>query len=324
MIVQLAISTCPLSDYLKAVGLLRIVSQQLDPSVRGWWHNGRFVLGSPNGLEPEGLRDFLLYLYQPTPILSPWNGSTGFSERDQPSQKQLLADFRNAEERFEQYGRAIQVAQQCCQGQLAAPKGEEKLQLLKKLRNRLPDAAIGWLDLALPIVTARRGTEPALEVLEYNPLTRTGGNDGNFELSRTFMQQLKVLFDLGTGEPTPEAALLLRAALFDECLPNLPSSGKIGMYNPAGYNNQVNAWDSVLLMEGLIAFAPAINSRLVAVPDFDFRRFLFMVYRKEDGSDEFFAPVWAKALTYVEVRQSFLEEKLGSSIMRDVIPKILL
>ena len=29
----------PLAHYLKALGILRIVAEQRDPDIRGWWHD---------------------------------------------------------------------------------------------------------------------------------------------------------------------------------------------------------------------------------------------------------------------------------------------
>lgn len=36
----------PLAHYLKALGILRLVAEQLDPAARGWWEGERFLLAS--------------------------------------------------------------------------------------------------------------------------------------------------------------------------------------------------------------------------------------------------------------------------------------
>ncbi|HEY9879496.1 MAG TPA: type I-U CRISPR-associated protein Csx17 [Leptolyngbyaceae cyanobacterium] len=298
-VVRLAAFPEPLASYLKGVGILRIVSLQHSP-IRGWWENGQFAI---SGISKEALSQFLLTQYRPTPIVSPWNGSTGFSSRDQASQKQLLSDFANAGDRFHTYSRTVRAAQRICSSQTSPPKGEAKVKLIQKLRNALPDEAIEWIDLAVPVVTDR---DEGLTV-EFNPLMRTGGNDGNFEFSRTYMQQLQVLFDLKTGQPTEAAELLLRAAIWGEVLPSLPYSGRIGMFSPlAGFNGQVNAWDSVLLMEGAIAFAPGISNRMQAAPEWDDPRFPFVVESAEEvGVSEFLAPLWRTPASYSELRTKF-------------------
>lgn len=85
----LALTGCtpePLMAYLKALGVLRLVSEQKDPNARGWWKNDVFWIRSPSlfkgAVTEEEKRDalakFLLEEYQPTPIVAPWNAGSGF------------------------------------------------------------------------------------------------------------------------------------------------------------------------------------------------------------------------------------------------------
>lgn len=66
----------PLAHYLKALGILRLVAEQADPEAAGCWERDVFVLHTR--LDRAGLLDFFLHRYQPTPILAPWNGGSGF------------------------------------------------------------------------------------------------------------------------------------------------------------------------------------------------------------------------------------------------------
>ncbi len=66
----------PLMGYLKALGVLRLVSEQTDPETRGCWRDGVFVLETK--FDSEGLARFFLEQYSPTPLLAPWNGGSGF------------------------------------------------------------------------------------------------------------------------------------------------------------------------------------------------------------------------------------------------------
>lgn len=86
---DLALTGCtpePLMAYLKALGVLRLVSEQKDPGARGWWKHDVFWLRSPllfkGAVTEEEKRDalakFLLEEYQPTPIVAPWNAGSGF------------------------------------------------------------------------------------------------------------------------------------------------------------------------------------------------------------------------------------------------------
>jgi len=72
----------PLASYLKALAVLRLVAEAGmnggDPNATGFWRDDMFVLRTR--LTKEELRAFFLDRYQPTPLLSPWNGRAGFLE----------------------------------------------------------------------------------------------------------------------------------------------------------------------------------------------------------------------------------------------------
>lgn len=78
----------PLANYLKALGVLRLVSstennvkgEAADPAARGWWANERFYLRTR--LDRKALLRFFLDDYAPSPIIAPWNGRAGFLEGD--------------------------------------------------------------------------------------------------------------------------------------------------------------------------------------------------------------------------------------------------
>ena len=66
----------PLASYLKAMGLIRILWDQKDPTVQGWWEDETFVINTD--LDQTALVNFFCEEYAPTPIVSPWNGGSGF------------------------------------------------------------------------------------------------------------------------------------------------------------------------------------------------------------------------------------------------------
>ena len=80
----------PLMSYLKALGILRILTSQKDPLARGAWVDGLFVLTS--SLTKEEVLQFLLEEYQPTPITSPWNGGSGYY----PTLAEILCQIRDS------------------------------------------------------------------------------------------------------------------------------------------------------------------------------------------------------------------------------------
>jgi len=78
----------PLASYLKALGVLRLLSsptnsvadEAADPRARGWWKNERFHLRTT--LACDELLRFFLEDYAPSPIVAPWNGGSGFYPKD--------------------------------------------------------------------------------------------------------------------------------------------------------------------------------------------------------------------------------------------------
>jgi CRISPR-associated protein Csx17 len=253
--------TQPLASYLKALGVFRLVAEQKDPQARCYWQENGFYLVS--SLDAPALEQFFLREYQPTPILAPWNGQTGFFPKDKGN---TLTQVRNSTTvRFQSYREAIEIALTIVHemGLQKQPSEKGKKRLLVKLRNQLPDPALPWLDTCSLI---------ADEEIKFPPLTGSGGNDGNLEFSRTFMQRLLDLIKKDQGTPQPEADVLLQASLFGEILPGLSFKGSIGQFHPlaaGGVNahpgfqadSRVNAWDFVLMMEGLILFRAGSTRR---------------------------------------------------------------
>ena len=289
---ELALHGCrpvPVAHYLKALAVLRLVSEQADRGARGLWRNDVFVLQTH--LTAFELVDFFVRRYLPTPIIAPWNGGSGFyfregktaekdpvtgkllktGVRDQPTAATRIVDVLLASEtpRLDAYRRSIRTARSVVSElRLSeAPKGDPKERLIQRLRGTLDDGLLDWLDCAL-VLTA---SGPA-----YPPLLGTGGTEGNLDFTSNLMQRLLDLFDPITGEPALASEAWLRAALFEE-----PSDGyvgsAIGQFLPGsagGANAQsgfdgdpvVNPWDFVLMLEGAVFFAAAAVRRLESDP----------------------------------------------------------
>lgn len=75
-------SPAPLANYLKALGILRLVAEQADTNARGWWQDEHFCLLT--SLSKNDLESFFLGKYEPTPMLSPWNKGCGFFKASDP------------------------------------------------------------------------------------------------------------------------------------------------------------------------------------------------------------------------------------------------
>ena len=351
MLEQLTLHGCsptPLASYLKALGVLRLLSSRTssvtdepaDPLARGWWEGERFHLRT--ALERDGLLDFFLHHYVPSPIIAPWNGGSGFYPKDEKSEKkkneknekkkneknvvQLLRSEAVAK-RFRPLSRAIQSASNTLNlcGLAARPQGRAKAQLVAMLRAQLPASALPWLDAA--VVLSGEG-------LRFPKLLGTGGNDGHLDFTNNLMRRLfseakpPGIFNASSGEPSPVSTSLLKSALFRTPVHELMdvavgqfSPGKAGGPNATtGYEGKptVNPWDYVLMLEGASTFACAATRRYQSNASAR-ASFPFTVAASgagwggiEAGDEsearaEFWAPLWTRPARFCEIEALFGE-----------------
>ncbi len=201
----------PLASYLKALGVLRLISSPTnhisgaaaDPGARGWWENERFHLRTT--LSRDALLHFFLDEYAPSPIIAPWNGGSGFYPKDNKDGFDPLTAEKVAK-RFECISSAIRSASRTVAGLALTerPDGDAKVELVAMLRAALPDAALAWVDSALALSGGG---------LAYPQLLGTGGNDGRLDFTNNFARRLVSgsnpagLFHAATGEPSNDAAV---------------------------------------------------------------------------------------------------------------------
>lgn len=253
----------PLAHYLKALGVLRIVGAS-EPSAAGWWRHDRFFLRSR--YDRASLCNFFLGSYQPTPLVAPWNGGSGFFPNG--NRRAINAICEGSAERFRPYRALIEQCHVVLRRLDLAqkPTGRAKLRLLQICRNEFPDEMLSWLDTAY-VLTA--------DGPKYPPILGTGGNDGRLEFTNNFMQRLTEVFDTETGTAFPGMRESLEASLFGVASRSR-SRAPIGQFDPggagganmnAGYDapSDVNQWDFILMLEGALAFASASVKKLQTV-----------------------------------------------------------
>ena len=119
-------ASTPLASYLKALGVFRIIATQADASARGCWHQGRFKLDSQ--LDGDQLVAFFLKRYEPSPLIAPWNGGSGFYEGDDAAGLEAIAG--SSEPRLATYRGTIKAVKQWSQ---LAPASQS----LKDMRAKL-------------------------------------------------------------------------------------------------------------------------------------------------------------------------------------------
>ncbi|MBI2382491.1 MAG: type I-U CRISPR-associated protein Csx17 [Gammaproteobacteria bacterium] len=293
----------PLAHYLKAIGILRLVAQQKDSDVRGFWRDQRFWLLTT--LDEAALEAFFLGEYAPTPFVSPWNKGSGFYTAND---KGLAPVEGSRAPRFEAFRRGIAEARTQLDGiteadatvrrlkdQTKAKKGakparskddpdyKRELAAAEREFKRLKADLYGpfalawrgphrdWMDAAMVLSSEGEPSWPAL--------LGTGGNDGRLDFTNAAMQRLGDLFDLNSddGAPVPQAKALLKTALFE-----IPSAAlldaAVGQFLPgsAGGANgttgpdagsRINPWDFILMLEGAIAFRGQATRKLGARDD---------------------------------------------------------
>ena len=253
----------PLAHYLKALGILRLVAEQKDPDVRGWWQDEHFCLLTV--LDQASLERFFLEDYRPTPFVSPWNKGSGFFSPTDPALKPLEA---STAPRFASFRLGLQAARvplaalaaadahirslkertKAKKGMSAGEKAAARaLKADSSLSSALKEAdkvfASLKADLFKPCELAWRGPHrawmDAAVVLStegkpiFPSLLGTGGNDGRVDFTNNAMQWLAELFSVSSssGAPLPAANGWLGDALWR--IPKQSSfPGAIGQFLP--------------------------------------------------------------------------------------------
>jgi CRISPR-associated protein Csx17 len=297
MVKNIVLNGCapePLIHYLKALGIFRLIAEQCDRQVRGAWRGDAFMLATAK--TPDELIAFFLNEYSPTPVVAPWNGSSGFYPKDKSQRATLEALCHTVSPRLDDYRDTVNVAYSIVGKRTEQPKGVEKAEMLRHARRVFSDGAVEWLDAAYVLGDSKPG---------YLPLLGSGGNDGHFEFTANFIARLLTILPEAIRQKAdeqwqhaqgrlPEARLArrrqqlaqqseeqinqsaqqLRAALFRDCVAKLENA-TVGQFYPAGAGGVnategvtgeafVNPWDFVLAIEGTLLLASATVRQLAA------------------------------------------------------------
>ena len=313
----------PLAHYLKALGVLRLVteSEHGDASATAHWKDDQLVLTSR--FDREALLKFFLHDYSPTPVLNPWNGDGGFFEDSRAGAVTTLDKFsRSTADRLRPYRETIvKIRSEFEQhGVKEKPTDKDKACVLHLLRSSLSDVAVRWLDAVVVLVGSGA---------KYPPLLGSGGNDGSIDFSKNFIQRLLLVIEPASGSPKCNSSNLLCASLFQEATCGSTTSDKIGQFFPgaagganstAGFNGEpfTNPWDFILMIEGTLLFAAASVKRLESSGD-GALVFPFCVQKagvgyasaaradEETKGCEIWLPLWDKPASYAELFAVFSE-----------------
>jgi CRISPR-associated protein Csx17 len=309
----------PLASYLAGLGLIRVLGEQADKDAMAAW--------TPDGLavttHVEDIARWLADDYMPTPVLSPWNGGSGFGAKDKEPLRRLASLRRSTSPRLAGLNAAIDIADAVVskarkQGWITDAGITDKAAVVLELRNTCPDELLPWIDAAI-VLTDDQAFFP--------PVLGTGGNDGRLEFSTNFHQQLIELVGSTSDKDRTRvlaAARDLLAGTQQAALSDVPigqfdpgSAGGPGSSRFGAADALANPWSFVLTVEGAVLFAASAARRnqhaagRAAMP--------FTVHASPDGSasgaageesrGELWTPLWHADFTLAEIRQLFAEAR---------------
>ncbi len=263
----------PLASYLKALGVLRLLSSDAnnirgapaDPYVRGWWEDERFHLRTSLGRDE--VLAFFLHDYAPSPIIAPWNGRAGFLEGDtgQDSTREGAVLIREIEHSKAARLRNMRSTIHVLRGTRLLTTLDDLRAQSKSLGKRIKtlqgkarqdcQEEKGSVDtreklikstLLLPSLRSQTTTEHVVYMDAcvalasnpvYAPLLVSGGVDGSRDFGVNYATHVTRVIDLADGTPRDHTAAELQSALFG--FTHLTRGrGSMGMYTPGhgGYN----------------------------------------------------------------------------------------
>lgn len=303
-------------SYLKALGVLKAIAERADGDARGFWRDGdQWVVRS--GLDKDGALDFFMNEYRPAPVMSPWNKDSGFYPSKSGKMPETPLDRIIIEEspRFDDWRKVAHASRRAAEeANRKFDKGDKdrKIWILRRCRNRFPDAALEWIDAAFVLTDE--------DSARFPPLFGSGGNDGRLEMGRKYSACVEQCL---LPENRAKSAELLESALFASKSPSIKNKavGTVGAFDvEASDQNLINPWDFVLAMEGALLFAGSASRRLGASAQ-PYAAYPFMVAvsspagsqtvsADESGSKskgEIWTPVWESPASFREVKSLMSE-----------------
>lgn len=307
----------PLMNYLKALGVFRLVAEQADPQVRLSWRGGVATLHTKK--DEEALLRFFLDEYRPTPIVAPWGARSGFypgsPEKSARDALDAIVAASTTTPRLSLFCDVIQSVRSLLSrhGFDEKAKDEDKIALMRLCRNELADQVVPWLDAVFVLTEDHR---------RFPPLLGTGGNEGSGSYVSTYSQVVEQLLVRRSCDEGLKSSLLreFSASSGDVAVGHF-NPGAIGGPNSSqGYSGGggVNPWDYLLAIEGTLIFAGAAARRYDVLgrgrADFPFCVDAVAVGYATDSSKEaaetraeMWLPIWSSQSSFNEVKQLFAE-----------------
>lgn len=276
----------PLGNYLKGLGVFRLIAEQADPQARAWWKNGVLHVLQHKWLNDKtvvaDLTEWFLKECRYTPLIAPWQKGTGYLPIGKRAAggvalAELLGATHPGTEYFRELFRSFAAALDINLGNDASKWPElmktagsdlSDAHLLRILRNRMTSAVgLKWLD-AVGVSTSRSNTEDSPK---WFPILASGGGEASGQYIVNHQQRLKTAL----LDDQEQSRRQLEASLFSENRTGaLLNKVLSAMYYPAFVKNWnstqdflpdgercVNPWDFVLLLEGTLIWSLAATKR---------------------------------------------------------------
>jgi len=284
----------PLGNYLKALGVFRLLAEQADTAARAWWEGGVFKLNTAKFDSTDSFCDWLHEKCAYTAFVAPWLANTGWGKRGDRAKnteargntpkgedalRKLLADKSQRTDRFRTAARLvcktakgkdeetclIPCSDTAVKEWIGAFKDDNIGTVIAQLRNHAPNSLLNWLDA----VGAIRSKDKNL-TRDWFPLFAKGGTEGS---GSYVVSQQEYLADSFVDNPEP-GLRRLECALTDGTMPDLLEASSLsGLFYPGfrgdpnigqtfDAKTRANPWDFILLMEGLLFFRSAVTRRL--------------------------------------------------------------
>ncbi len=235
----------PLAYYLKALGILRLVAEQKDPTSRGWWKDEAFHVATP--LDRAALEHFFLHEYQPTPMFNPWGARSGFyaGGSEKSSRVALKKIEECSDKRFEHFQTTIRVIRSVIGDHFGNRKPEEddeKQRLVRLLRQNVDQKSSAWMDTCVTSLA---------EGNAYPAIFGTGASEGSGSYMSAYMLALE---ESVLNRKHDEG---LKASLWGLPIQGTTWGETFGHFLPAGIGGP---WDFLLAFEGICQIRSEVTS----------------------------------------------------------------
>ena len=313
----------PLAHYLKALGVLRLVAEQVDDNVRGWWEADRFRLASKLSLEE--IEEFFLHDYQPTPMFNPWGARSGYFEGS--SEKSARTDLEKIKSsklpRLEMFCKAVETVRSviCSTTDGRKPSDNEKEKFILALRLNARKTSSLWLDTVIAVIGA--GDDVSLA---QPPIFGTGGSEGSGGYPSAYMSAIVEAVVESKWDHAVHTALFGGSAL--KC----DWEKSMGQFSPSGISTP---WDMMLAFEGACVLRSSVGGRASTKS----RKWMSSPFyvaprsagyasgsrldekflnkgREYPGRGEQWLPMWGRPSKFCEVQQIFLQGRAATRLGR--------